>query len=66
MRDDILNPVDVIGDCEVEALCSVYARLPEISDLVVFLRAQRWVLEIGSQEAKLFLKGPLDVSRSVS
>ena len=37
VRDDILDPVRIVRDCEIEAPVAIHAGLPDVAELVVFL-----------------------------
>ena len=50
MRNHIVDPAGVFGDCEVETPVSVAESLPETYRFVIILGAEGRVLEVGRQE----------------
>ena len=61
MRDDVHDQVPIILDEEIEAPILVDARLPETPAVVVFLGAERWVVETLEQQQRLLVEGTLDL-----
>src|ERR1039458_7312369 len=61
MRDDVHDQIPIILDEEIKAPILVDARLPESPALVVFLGAERWVVEILEQQKRLLVEGALDL-----
>ena len=54
MRDDVTDEADITHSVEVETPVPVDASLPEVGRLVVFLGAQRGVLQILLKVCGLF------------
>src|ERR1017187_2428771 len=52
-------------DEEIEAPILVHARLPEPPTLVVFLGAERWMVEVLDQQQRLLVEGTLDLLGSL-
>ena len=61
MRDDVHDQVPIILDKEIKAPILVDARLPQAPALVVFLGAERWVVEVLDQQQRLLVEGTLDL-----
>src|ERR1035438_6417672 len=61
MRDDVHDQIPVTLDEEIKAPILVDARLPEAPALVVFLGAERWMVEILQQQQRLLVEGALDL-----
>src|SRR6266567_2219535 len=61
MRDDVHDQIPVTLDEEIKAPILVDARLPEPPALVVFLGAERWMVEILEQQQRLLVEGTLDL-----
>ena len=57
MRSDAVQKIGVAFDREVESPITGYASLPEVDGFVVFFSVERRVVEVGEQEADLFLEG---------
>jgi hypothetical protein len=60
MRSDGIEYVSVAFDSEIETPRTGYARLPEITSCVVFLRAQRRMPEVANQVPDLFVEAALN------
>src|ERR1700690_259598 len=63
MRGDRHDDVRVVLCQEKEAPVAVDARLPEVAGFVVFLGAQRGMIEVLRQQPNLLLEGLLDCER---
>ena len=63
MTYDIFNKVHITCNREIEAPVLVHTSLPDISELVVLLRMQRWVLEIVDQKPKLLVQSQAHILR---
>ena len=64
VRHDVNQIIGVAFDREVETPASVHPGLPDASRLVVLLRSEGGVAEIGHQEGDASVKRPLDVRGS--
>src|SRR5664279_1845481 len=65
VRDDVHDQIPVILDEEIKAPILVDAGLPEAPALVVFLGAERWMVEILEQKQRLLIERTFDLLGSL-
>src|SRR5437773_5263894 len=60
MRDDIVHPILISVDAEIETPIPVNSGLPNVIGLIIFFCSQGWMVEILEQQSGLFCEGFLD------
>jgi len=65
MRDDGEEDVSFAVDLKVESVPVIHPRLPNVVRLVVFLRSERWMSNIGKQKGQLLVEFGLMLGRKM-